>query len=225
MLSSFSVEAGIPLTKDNKNSRPLPKLIRIDPNAPKKASKKNPNAKIVHTQSSSSFFGRPSPKMAAFIEKMEDDRRRREYLKNKNYVTATTEWITYVNEHLGFSVDYPNILPKPMKKPANAEGIWLESSDGEIKLTVLGSYNVNRENAEEMLSIISSKIKNVTIVKKEYGDDWYRFSYRDDYHTVHRYGIVDDYMRAEFILGFPNEKREQFKPVTERMEETLNLGE
>ena len=224
-LFPFSVEAGIPLTKDNKNSRPLPKLIRIDPNAPKKASKKNPNAKIVYTQSSSSSFGPLTPKMAAFIEEMEDERRRSEYLKKQNYITSSTEWRTYFDERLQYSVEYPDILTKELEKPTNSSGLWLQSSDGYVRLTVLGKDNTTGRTAAGILNEISSKAKKVTILKKEHGSDWYRFIYRRAYDTVHRYGIVNDYVEAEFILGYPNEKSEQFKSVTERMEQTLQFAE
>ena len=216
MLFSFSVEAGIPLAKENKNSHPLPKLIRIVPNAPKKASKKNPNA-----QSSSSFFGALTPKMAAFIEETEDDRRRSEYLKKQNYITSSTEWLTYVDERLQYYVEYPDILTKGLEKPANSSGLWLNSSDGYVRLTVLGKHNATGKTAAGILNEISSKANNITIIKKEHGFDWYRFVYRRVYDTVYRYGIVNCYVNAEFILGYPNEKSEQFKTVTARMEQTL----
>lgn len=37
-------------------------------------------------------------------------------------------------------------------------------------------------------------------VKKEHGDQWYRFVYRGLYDIVHKYGIGRNYVNVEFIL-------------------------
>lgn len=212
-LSFFSEAGGIPLVRDDKVHHYKVKMT----------------TKVTHKKekkviSASSFFGKLTPKQAAMLEQFEDDKRRSEYIKKQKYITESTTWFTYENENLGFSVDYPDILSQKMKKPADTEGIWLESHDGEIKLTVLGSHNINEENAKDFLHRIA-KMKDVAVLKKEHRYNWYRFIYCDSYHTIYRYGIVEDGIEAGFILGYPNEKREEFKPVTERMEQTLNLGD
>lgn len=223
MLFSFSTEAGIPLTKDNRNSRPLPEFIKTDSKKPQKPQKRNTNTKAVSPESSFSYVGPLTPEMAAWLEYFEDDRRRIEYLKNKNYVTASTKWFAYTDRNIGASIEYPDIFHQELAKPTNADGLWLQSSDGYVRLTVLYSYNTAGETAEAILHEISSNTENIKVLKKEHGDSWYRFVYRRIYDTVHRYSIIKGYVKAEFILGYPNEKSEQFKAVIERMERTLQI--
>lgn len=220
VLLSFSAEASIPLTKDNKNSRPLPEFIKPSRKKPSKERKNNPNA-----ESSFSYTGSFHPDLAAWIEYFEDDRRRIEYLKHQNYITASTKWRIYADERFGAYVEYPDIFTKGLEKPAGAEGLWLQSHDGYVKLTVLTGYNTAGKSAQGILNEIAADAENAKIIAKKYGNGWYRLVYRRLEDTVHRYGIAGDYMKAEFILGYPNEKSEQFKSVTERMEQTLNIKE
>ena len=173
--------------------------------------------KEVDTQSASSFFGPLTPGMAAFIESIEDDNRRIEYLRTKNYIPKT--WIAYTNARLKYSIEYPDILTKELNKPDNEDGLWLQSADGYVKLTTLADYNT--KSAKEILDTISSKYNR--FITKEYGKNWYRFVYRKKDDIIHRYGIINGYRKAEFIFGYPSEKREQFKAITERMERTLNF--
>ena len=220
ILFSFSAEATIPLTKNNKNSRPLPEFIKPSRKKSSKEKKNNPNA-----EASFSYAGPLTPEMAAWLEYFEDDRRRIEYLKSKNYVTASTQWVAYTDNNLGAYIEYPDIFPKELERPADSKGLWVQSSDGYVKLTVLYSYNTAGETAEDILHEISSNTENIKVLKKEHGDSWYRFVYRRIYDTVHRYCIIRHYVKAEFILGYPNEKSEQFKAIIERMERTLQIRE
>ncbi len=217
ILFSFSAEASISLTKDNRNSRPLPEFIKPSTKHSSKAKKSNPNA-----ESSFSHVGF-HPELAAWIEYFEDERRRIKHLQNKTYVTTSTKWLAYIDKNLGASIEYPDIFPKELERPAGAKGLWVQSSDGYVRLTVLYSYNTSGETAEGILREISSNTESIEVLKKEYNDGWYRFVYRRAYDTVHRYGIIRGNVKAEFILGYPNEKSEQFRAVTERMEQTLQI--
>lgn len=215
MSFSFSAEARILLTKNNTNSRPLPKFIK-NSSKKEKTEKRNPNAKSLDSQSSSSFFGRPTPGMMALIESIEEDNRRLEYLRNKDYTPKT--WIAFTNARLKYSIEYPDILTKELNKPENEDGLWLQSSDGYVKLTTLGGYNT--KSAKEILETISAK-RNFLV--KKCGKDWYRFVYRKEDDVIHRYGIVNGSKKAEFILGYPSEKREEFEAIAKRMEQSLQL--
>lgn len=219
ILFSFSAEASISLTKDHRNSRPLPEFIKPSPKHSSKAKKSNPNA-----ESSFSHVGF-HPELAAWIEYFEDERRRIEYLKNKDYITSSTRWLAYTDKNLGAYIEYPDIFPKELERPIGAEGLWVQSSDGYVKLTVLYSYNTSGETAEGILREISSNTESIEVLKKEYNDGWYRFVYRRACDTVHRYGIIRGYVKAEFILGYPNEKSEQFRAITKQMEQTLQITE
>ena len=225
LLFSFSAEAGIPLTKDNTNSRPMPKVIKRKKHRIPTYKTDNPKKKSVPTQSSFSYFGPLTPQMSALLEQFADDRSRSEYLEKQNYVTESTNWAKYVNKRLGFSVEYPDIFPKEMKKPPDSDGLWVESFDENVKLTVLGSYNTTGQTAKEFLNIIYSQANNVVILEEESEDNWYRFIYRGYCNTIHRYGIITENLKVEFILGYPNGKEETFQSVAERMEQTLQLGD
>ena len=221
ILFSFSAEASIPLTRDNKNSRPLPEFIKPSPKKSSNEKKNNPNA-----ESSFSYVGSFHPELAPWLEYFADERRRIEYLKNKNYITASTKWFAYTDKNLGAYIEYPDIFPQELERPAGAEGLWVQSSDGYVRLTVLFSYNTSGETSEGILRKISSNTESIIkVLKKEYNNGWYRFVYRRSYDTVHRYGIIRGYVKAEFILGYPNEKSEQFRAITDRMEQTLQIRE
>ena len=225
MLFSFSAEAGIPLTMDNPTSPSYyKKRIVIEKeskgNKDSKIKAKKNKVKSVPTQSSSSFFGPLTPGRAALIESIEDDYRRLEYLRNKDYTPKT--WIAFTNARLKYYIEYPDILTKELNKPENEDGLWLQSSDGYIKLTTLGDYNT--QSAKEILETISAKYKRNFLVKKS-GKNWYRFVYRKGDDVIHRYGIVNDDKKAEFILGYPIEKREEFEAITKQMEKTLTFEE
>ena len=227
MLFSLTTEASVPLTKNNK-SRPHPELFTIDPEASRLYDwnrRHDPNAKDVSAESS--FSGILTNQQAAyFFELINDERYTNDYLKSLVFVTDSTKWVTYVNKRLNYYIEYPDIFTKEIEAPNESDGLWIESSNGIIKLATLDSYNPEWKNAKSRLVSLLYQLKGkVIIMKKENGNNWYRFVYRDVYYTVHRYGIVDNGMEICFILTYPNVQSDTFDVVVKRMEQTLKVEE
>ena len=218
ILFSFVAEASVPLTKDNQNTKSLPKFIRKSSNSDRQNRNKNPHAE-------SSFSGViPSEKLGPFLEMVHDDRRRREYFSKITYVNASTKWIKYVNKNSKYFLEYPDIFSKEMPKPADADGLWIESSDGNVKLTTLDEYNVDFENAQTVLTKRAWQERGRIIkIKKETRGNWYRFVYHMYKTIVYRYGIVENNIDTCFILGYPDEKEEECLAVGEQIERSFGL--
>ena len=224
VLFSFVAEASVPLTKNNTDKKQLPKFIRRDANARSEdwERKHAPNLKA-----KSSISGvLNSQQMARFFEIINDERHTNDYLKSLVFITASTKWVTYVNKQLNYSIEYPDIFTKEIDEQNDSDELWIESSDGIIKLATLDNYNAKWKNAKFRLTELLYQIKGkLIIMEKENGNNWYRLVYSDLYFTVHRYGIVNNGMEICFMLNYPNAQSDIFAAVVNRMEQTLKVGE
>lgn len=132
---------------------------------------------------------------------------------------AYTKWLKYVNERFGYSIDYPQIFVKK-RESNNGDGLWLESKDGKIKLTLSGGYNVLDWTGHDMLQWDTSK----DIIEMDINAVSYKNVYYENNNIVHHYGTIDERTWAAFWLTFPKNRKKELDAAIKRMERTLQLG-
>ena len=133
---------------------------------------------------------------------------------------ASTKWVKYVNERYGYSIDYPSNIFVKCRKSDSGDGVWLESKDGKLKLTLSGGYNVLEQDGHDMLEWAASE----DIIKTDAKHDYYRIVYYENKDIVHYYGKIDESYRADFSLSFPKEREKEFRSIIKRLERTLQLA-
>jgi hypothetical protein len=137
-------------------------------------------------------------------------------------------WTTYVNARFGYSTEYPDIFSKT-EEPDNGDGVWMESGDGNYRLTLSGGYNVLGEDGQASLASRLEEVSHIVGDSAVSGDGWYRVIYSDDggrdgsEHLFHEYGIINADNWTSFILVYPLDERARFAPIAERMEASLAL--
>lgn len=141
---------------------------------------------------------------------------------------ADENWISYVNERFGYSVEYPDIF-SDIQESDNGDGLWLSFETDKYALTLSGGYNVLEEDAESKLRNRLEEIPSIVPGSEKSGPGWYRVI-----HTIesgvdgtesffYEYGIIDSENWATFILLYPSEERERFAAIAASMEKTLQL--
>ena len=131
---------------------------------------------------------------------------------------AIPKWFKYVNDRFGYSIEYPNIFSK-RRESNSGDGIWLESKDGKIKLTLSGGYNVFEGTAHDMIDWNISK----DIIQMDVNHDSYRCVYHEGKNIIHHYGLIDENNWTAFWLTFPKNRKKEFSTSIKRMEKTLEL--
>lgn len=142
---------------------------------------------------------------------------------------AEEQWISYVNERFGYSIEYPDIF-SDIQESDNGDGVWLSFETDKYALTLSGGYNVLEEDAESKLRNRLEEIPRIVPGSEKSGPGWYRVI-----HTIesgvdgtesffYEYGIIDSENWATFILLYPSEERERFAAIAAKMEKTLQLS-
>ena len=140
----------------------------------------------------------------------------------------TEQYKPYLNARFGYSAEYPGIFDTQHESD-NGDGIWLESADGEYTLTIWGGHNVSGEDGDALLLECYDRVAYIVEDSERSGAGFYSIAYEGGggidgaVYIFHEYGIVNEDMKAGFILKYPQEEEERFTPIKERMEATLTL--
>ena len=134
-----------------------------------------------------------------------------------------TGWRTYVNARFGVAVEYPDVFSLRDPEPANGDGQVFRTPDGEAKLTVYGSYNVNRKSPGELLE--AYKTAGVDYSYATASRNWFVLS-------GVKAGTIG-YMRCNlappdvvgcFDIEYPASQARRWAPVVERLGRSLRLS-
>ena len=86
---------------------------------------------------------------------------------------AEEQWISYVNERFGYSIEYPDIF-SDIQESDNGDGVWLSFETDKYALTLSGGYNVLEEDAESKLRNRLEEIPSIVPGSEKSGPGWYR---------------------------------------------------
>lgn len=133
-----------------------------------------------------------------------------------------TGWRTYVNARFGVSVDYPDMFSVRDPEPDNGDGQAFRTPDGGAKLTVYGSYNVNRQSARELMQ--AYKTDGVNYTYSTATTNWFVLSGK-------KAGKIG-YMRCNlgpsdvvgcFDIEYPEQQAVKWAPIVERLGRSLKV--
>jgi hypothetical protein len=133
------------------------------------------------------------------------------------------DWRTYANARFGVSVDYPDVFSVRDPESANGDGQVFRTPDGETKLAVYGSYNVNQQSASELLQAYRTNGVNYTYSTA--ARDWFVLSGK-------KAGTIG-YMRCNlgpadivgcFDIEYPAQEAAKWAPVVERLSRSLRVS-
>lgn len=137
-------------------------------------------------------------------------------------------WTSYQNGRFGYRVEYPDLYPTTTTSD-NGDGVWMESENGEYKLTLSGGFNVLKQDGNAALKDRMNHVSHIVPGTAVGGANFYRVVYSDDggkdgnEHLFHEYGVMDDDHWATFLLVYPLKEETRFAAFIPRMEKALTL--
>jgi hypothetical protein len=133
-----------------------------------------------------------------------------------------TGWRTYVNARFGVATDYPELFSVRDPEPANGDGQSFRTPDGRAKLTVYGSYNVNRQSASELLQAYKAEGVNYTYATAT--ANWFVLSGRKaDAIGYLRCNLGPADVVGCFDIEYPAAEAARWAPVVERLSRSLRV--
>lgn len=135
-------------------------------------------------------------------------------------------WQTYVNERFGSSIQYPANVFDPQPPPENGDGQRFKARDG-AEFTISAAYNVLHDTLQSLEQSLlhpeggPDDVANVTyrlskanmlILSRGRGDQIYydKFLFTKDQETIHH-----------FAIAYPEAEKDTYKPIIERMSESM----
>jgi hypothetical protein len=143
---------------------------------------------------------------------------------------SDAEYKTYVNDRFGFSVNYPDIFDTS-REPDNGDGISFASDDGEYTLEIWGGYNILGQDGYALLEECYERVAHIVRNSAISAGGHYSIEYSDDggkdgvEHIFHEYGIVNEDMKAGFVLRYPKDEEKRFAIIKADMENSISLPE
>lgn len=135
------------------------------------------------------------------------------------------DWEPYVDPELGYRIDLPTGLLEP---GGEAEGkLLFQEADGPAQLSVYGEANADKESLGEVAAALeqSDWVREVTYRKG--GDSWFVISgyYRQDDEAADELIFYVKLMMspdhshyAVFAISYPQDDKERFDPIVDRLE-------
>lgn len=143
-----------------------------------------------------------------------------EELNTNNIEAKNINYVKYINERFGFSIEYPDYL-EVIVDPDNGDGIKV--GDKDLKLTVSGSYNVLSETPESMEEEIVKTKSNISY--KEKGKDFFVASWLEGDKVIYEYRKVGENMIQGFILEYNESKIKEFEPIVNKIYKSFKASE
>ena len=135
-------------------------------------------------------------------------------------------WRTYENERFGYEVDYPEELTR-VRKSDNGDGVELSSEDGDLFLTVWGSYNALNETIEEIKerSVASGKEAGWKMIRGSDAmtHDFYSLTYDAGEHLVYEQYLMEDDTIMGLQFSYPKEDEKEFEAVVRRIADSAEI--
>jgi hypothetical protein len=140
------------------------------------------------------------------------------------------DWRTYVNARFGTSIDYPANLFDPQPPEENGDGQRFKARDG-AEFTISAAYNVLQDTLQSLeqsllhpeggpddVANVTDRLSkaNMLILSRGRGDQIYydKFLFTKEQETIHHLAIA-----------YPAAKKDTYKPIVERMSESMAYGE
>ena len=125
-----------------------------------------------------------------------------------------TNFITYNNSRFNYSISYPSFFTN-MKASDNGDGISLSDDTNTYKLTVWGSYNINKETGHDKLNAL---LNEIAYVKDSYSEQnyywaiWSNHGGKDGKEIFwYEYGMVNDDKIAVYRSSYPEDDQDYFE--------------
>jgi hypothetical protein len=134
-----------------------------------------------------------------------------------------TGWRTYVNARFGVASDYPDVFSVRDAEPANGDGQTFRTADGEAKLTIYGSYNVDKLSAGELMQ--AYKTAGVDYSYSQSARNWFVLSGT----KAGRIGYLRCNLARSDVVGcfdieYPSADSAKWAPVVERLGRSLRVS-
>lgn len=123
----------------------------------------------------------------------------------------------YINVRYQYSIMYPNIL-KIIDSPTNGDGNNLQSTDGEVTLTIYGCNNVLDETVDSKYSLA---IKDDEISYKKQSGNWFVTSYIEDDKIIYQKTVVGKGSINTFSFKYPISQKDKYSEVVEQLNKSF----
>lgn len=137
--------------------------------------------------------------------------------------TADAAYYRYVNARYGSAIDIPVTVDNGWEAN-NGDGCSFADTATGAKFLVYSSHNVLSFDLKGMRNIDLVNANNPKLLYQAQGKDWYILSWQEKDKIFYKKMYVTSSMYSSFVVIYPADKAEQYKPVIAHMEKSFEPG-
>jgi hypothetical protein len=133
-------------------------------------------------------------------------------------------WRDYMNDRYGFRLVVPSRVLNVEKQSESGDGLLFASKDGEVRLLVGALTNADSHTPRSYQDYIAQQsYADYSITYRQGGETWFVLSGEGKGKTFYEKVMFScgDRLISSFAMIYPTERRKEFDPIVERVEDSF----